>query len=336
MLSFVYEFQFPEDKTFFSYCFPYDFSKLVDFISTQKQTVRNLGGDFLKENVLCQSLGGVDVPLLTISSRLTSDPENYQTIKMQEFNDSYSRISLPFYKKKKNIIICARVHPGESNSSYMMQGFLKYLCGNSLQARELRKRCVFKIIPMVNPDGVIIGNYRTNMAGNDLNRKYHAPDEKLHPTVCAIKKLVSQIVYPEGKSEDAQQPPEEERVFAFIDMHGHSRKKNVFIYGPYYPLHHDRYLKMRIIPKLLSEETSKFRFFSCKFRIERSKEKAARIVLWREFNIMNCFTFEASFHGALNDERQTEEFTPESLEKMGESLVNSLYEYFLILEEEDR
>ena len=51
---------------------------------------------------------------------------------------------------------------------------------------------------------------------------------------------------------------------------------------------------------------------------------------------MNCFTFEASFHGALNDERQTEEFTPDSLEKMGESLVNSLYEYFLILEEEDR
>lgn len=27
-------------------------------------------------------------------------------------------------------------------------------------------------------------------------------------------------------------------------MHGHSRKKNVFIYGPYYPLHNDKYLKM--------------------------------------------------------------------------------------------
>jgi len=64
-------------------------------------------------------------------------------------------------------------------------------------------------------------------------------------------------------------------------MHGHSRKKNAFIYGPYYPLHQEKYFKMRIIPKLLSEETSKFRFFSCKFRIEKSKEKAARIVLWR-------------------------------------------------------
>ncbi len=119
-------------------------------------------------------------------------------------------------------------------------------------------------------------------------------------------------------------------------MHGHSRKKNVFIYGPYYPLHSDKYLRMRIIPKLLSEETSKFRYFSCKFRIEKSKEKAARIVLWREFDITNCFTFEASMHGYLNDDRVTEEFTPESYELMGEHLVDSLYEYLLIIEEEER
>ena len=177
----------------------------------------------------------------------------------------------------------------------MMQGFIKYLLGNSLQAKELRKRCIFRIIPMVNPDGVIIGNYRTNMAGNDLNRKYHAPDERLHPTVTAIKKLVSNLTYPDGNV--GGEISEEDRVFAFIDMHGHSRKKNVFCYGPYYPLHSDKYLKMRILPKLFSEQTSKFRFFSCKFRIERSKEKAARIVLWREFSIMNCFTFEASFFG---------------------------------------
>lgn len=111
---------------------------------------------------------------------------------------------MPFYETKKQIVVCARVHPGESNSSYMMQGFIKYLLGNSLQARELRKRCVFNIIPMTNPDGVIVGNYRTNMAGNDLNRKYLNPDEKLHPTVVAIKRLVSQLTYPEADDEDAE------------------------------------------------------------------------------------------------------------------------------------
>ncbi len=44
---------------------------------------------------------------------------------------------------------------------------------------------------MLNPDGVIVGNYRTSISGNDLNRKYNLPDDKLHPTVCAVKKLVS-------------------------------------------------------------------------------------------------------------------------------------------------
>jgi murein tripeptide amidase MpaA len=47
---------------------------------------------------------------------------------------------------------------------------------------------------MINPDGVIIGNYRTSYSGNDLNRKYQTPDEKLHPTVTTMKNLVSSIV----------------------------------------------------------------------------------------------------------------------------------------------
>jgi hypothetical protein len=97
-------------------------------------------------------------------------------------------------------------------------------------------------------------------------------------------------------------------------MHGHSRKKNVFIYGPYFPLHSGKYFKLRVLPKLLSEETNMFRYFSCKFKVEKSKEKAARIVLWREFEITNCFTLEASFHGYLNEERETEEFNIKSYE----------------------
>lgn len=47
---------------------------------------------------------------------------------------------------------------------------------------------------MINPDGVMIGNYRSSYCGIDLNRKYHNPDEKLHPTVHAMKALVASIV----------------------------------------------------------------------------------------------------------------------------------------------
>lgn len=147
--------------------------------------------------MLCKSLSGVDVPIITITSRLNSDPLEYNLVKLEEFEDQESMVTIPLYKKKKYIIITGRVHPGESNSSYMMQGFIKYLIGNSFQAKQLRKRVIFKIVPMINVDGVIIGNYRTSMAGNDLNRRYVDPDFRLHPEICAIKNHVSDLIYGE-------------------------------------------------------------------------------------------------------------------------------------------
>jgi len=78
---------------------------------------------------------------------------------------------MPLNKYKKYIIVNSRVHPGEANASFMMEGFLKMITSKTnLQAEELRKRYIFKVIPFCNPDGVIIGNYRTSLSGNDLNR----------------------------------------------------------------------------------------------------------------------------------------------------------------------
>ena len=68
------------------------------------------------------------------------------------------------------IILTSRVHPGESNSSYIIEGLINYLVSNEKEAETLRNRFVFKIIPMLNPDGVIIGNYRCSLSSADLNR----------------------------------------------------------------------------------------------------------------------------------------------------------------------
>ncbi len=79
-------------------------------------------------------------------------------------------------KKKKVVVIIGRVHPGETNSSFMMEGFIKFITSpTNTVAKELRKRIVFRIIPCTNPDGVIAGNYRVSMSGNDLNRRYLSP-----------------------------------------------------------------------------------------------------------------------------------------------------------------
>eukprot|EP01022_Parablepharisma_sp_SALTPOND_P016608 TRINITY_DN2476_c0_g1_i1.p2 TRINITY_DN2476_c0_g1~~TRINITY_DN2476_c0_g1_i1.p2 ORF type:complete len:489 (-),score=56.62 TRINITY_DN2476_c0_g1_i1:4618-6084(-) len=201
----------------------------------------------------------------------------------------------------------------------MMQGFLKFITSSDPAAVELRGKVIIKVIPMMNIEGVIVGNYRGCLSGQDLNRKFAAPDSRLHPTICAIKKLLQ-----------AQRG----EVFGYIDLHGHSKKKCVFIYGPYYPLHMDRYVRVRILAKLLSERTQMFRYPACKFRQEPSKMNAARLVISREFDVMNSLTLEASFYGFLNAERKTIEFCSEFYERMGQHLGYAVLEYIHLLEEE--
>lgn len=56
------------------------------------------------------------------------------------------------------IVITARVHPGESNSSWVMRGLLEKLTDPSdSEMSRLRRSYVFKIVPSLNPDGVICG-----------------------------------------------------------------------------------------------------------------------------------------------------------------------------------
>lgn len=71
---------------------------------------------------------------------------------------------------------------------------------------------------MLNPDGVINGNYRCSLSGGDLNRRWKNPSKVLHPTVYEAKRLCKDF--------------QKERSVALIcDFHGHSRRKNIFMYG---------------------------------------------------------------------------------------------------------
>jgi murein tripeptide amidase MpaA len=112
--------------------------------------------------------------------------ENFNKIVQEEHDD------VALMKYKKTVVITGRVHPGESNSSYMMEGFIRFIISNNSVARDLRAKLIFKIIPFLNPDGVMVGNYRVSMAGSDLNRRYQNPHPKLHPIICAVKKLIKE------------------------------------------------------------------------------------------------------------------------------------------------
>lgn len=67
-------------------------------------------------------------------------------------------------------------------------------------------------------DGVINGNYRCNLSGSDLNRKWHSPDPILHPTVYHVKEMIRRW-------------KQVRTVGMVLDLHGHSRKQGIFAYG---------------------------------------------------------------------------------------------------------
>lgn len=77
----------------------------------------------------------------------------------------------------------ARQHPGEPGGSYMMEGFLRWAVSSDPDAVTLRSRAEIHAIPFLNPDGVLAGNQRVNLAGLDLNRQWANPTLTESPSV---------------------------------------------------------------------------------------------------------------------------------------------------------
>ena len=86
-------------------------------------------------------------------------------------------------------MMTARVHPGETPGSHVLNGMIKCILKNDARSRLLRDNFVFVMIPMLNPDAVYRGHYRVDTQGNNLNRFYKNPTFENQPTIYAAREL---------------------------------------------------------------------------------------------------------------------------------------------------
>ena len=160
-------------------------------------------------------------------------------------------------QKRKVIIISARVHPGETNSSLIFEGVLDFMLSDDVAARFVRDKYIIFMIPCLNPDGVGVGNYRSSLAGVDLNRVWHNPNKLFHPLIFAAKQIILKL----SKTRE---------ILIFCDLHCHSKKFNSFTYGCNQAPNEgfSSWTKVRLLPRIMGHFTHLFSYKDCRFKIQ--------------------------------------------------------------------
>lgn len=181
----------------------------------------------------------------------------------------------------KCVFITARVHPGETPASWICHGILEFLLSNNPAARCLRDHIIFYIIPMLNPDGVAIGNYRTSSLGFDLNRHWINPERWSQPTICLVKSMLMAL----GGDPKID-------LDYFIDIHAHTTAQNGFMYTNSIIAGG----RQELFPRLLDEICPQFAYDKCKATTHAYKQGTGRRAMGSFLSVCGtmCYTFEVT------------------------------------------
>lgn len=157
--------RFTQDSVWIAYAHPFSYgqgSALMDSVSGKK---------YLTSETLGVTQQGRNIHLLTVTDTSIPDAE------------------------KKVVFITTLQHAGEYCGGYVVSGLLNFLLSEDESAAIARKTTVYKIIPMMNPDGIFHGITRFNGNYEDLNQEWdddftdtiHLPVE---PEVAGVKKWI--------------------------------------------------------------------------------------------------------------------------------------------------
>ena len=145
---------------YFAYFEPYSYEHHLDLLATASAS------PWVTQEWLGSTLDGRDMTVLHITHPDSPVPDT----------------------QKKNVWLIARQHPGESMAEWFAEGFLQRLLdADDSVSRVLLERCVFHVVPNMNPDGAVRGNLRTNAAGANLNREWLEPSMERSPEVYLVR-----------------------------------------------------------------------------------------------------------------------------------------------------
>lgn len=223
---------------------------------------------------LCESDAGLPVPILTITNLFHEDL-NRTPVSPQEM------------AQRPVCVISARVHPGEVVSSFVVRGLIDFLLDPvNPVSRALRQSTVWKIIPVLNPDGVVHGHYRCDLHGYDLNRMFLNPLAVRTPAIAHLNQLFKQL-RAQGR-----------RVVFYGDLHGHSKRTGCFTYGCGSARRavHGAIVES-VFPAVLHSLLPGFDPEGCTYRVLPSKIATGRVVAYRAHDIRMSYTLEVSLLG---------------------------------------
>uniref|UniRef100_A0A8C6SJB9 ATP/GTP binding protein-like 4 n=1 Tax=Neogobius melanostomus TaxID=47308 RepID=A0A8C6SJB9_9GOBI len=220
--------------------------------------------------------------------------------------------------EKKLVFLTSRVHPGESPASFVCQGVIDFLVSQHPVAQILRDHVIFKIVPMLNPDGVYLGNYRCSLMGFDLNRHWQDPSPWAHPTLHAVKQLIVQM----------NQDPRVTLEF-YIDVHAHSTMLNGFMYGNVFE-DEERVQRQAVFPRLLCQNAPDFSFSNTSFNRDVVKAGTGRRFLGGLLDDTSyCYTLEVSFYSYMpSGSSAPVPYTEDTYMRLGTNVARTFLDYY--------
>ncbi|RYY84287.1 hypothetical protein EON63_09560 [archaeon] len=203
------------------------------------------------------------------------------------FPEAAGPTSRPPVFHKEVVFISSRVHAGEVPAQHTFKGMLSaytttthhtpyiihhtsftihtlgilnlLLDPHDPIAHTLRSHYLFKLVPMLNPDGVYRGHFRMDQYGQNLNRYYTVPSPSLQPSIFAAKSLLDYYA-------------STHQLSVYMDFHAHASKRGCFIYGNILE-HIDDQVQNQLYCKYIALNTPHFDYEGCLF----SKEHMFRI-----------------------------------------------------------